>query len=183
MTPAADKPKSMRALSRDLKDMTGYVEPRERAPKRCWIEWQADFTPSALTYWVHRNQDAWTPWRSSSAIEPPLPTPLPGRGYPRLRVEVAGCVFDFASFDELDHCIETFGRKRLPETAALVADYSRAREDGDPILTDHWLDRLPRRAYKRRVFKEALDYLVSAREALSHEVEMARRAAATKAEK
>jgi hypothetical protein len=115
--------------------------------KRHWIEYTDAWTPGPLTFWVH------VPSESSPAIyDPPAPARTPGKGYAVYFVEVDGFTFQFASLDEMRVCIDTLGKKLLPNTLRL------AQERGaDP--DEHWLRKMPEHTKPWRYREKAVKYL------------------------
>ncbi len=85
-----------------------------------------------LTPWVHRGVDG--PYWKATRFDPPLPPPVPGRGFPLWVVEHRGRVLHFASPEEMAHAVDVLSRRVLPSP----------RELGQPYLAvnSHWLSRL-----------------------------------------
>ena len=108
-----------------------------------------------MSYWVHIESDG-QPWYQAQAFQPPLPSPVPGKGYPYYKVEVDGFIFEFASLDEMDVCITTLSQKHLPSTDKETA----ARGTGP---SPHWLNRLPAGVHAWRYRSKAVEYLRKAR--------------------
>ncbi len=121
--------------------------------KNHWIEYRPEWTESPLSYWVHRETDD-EPWHLAKSFEPPLPRPIPGRGYPTYHVEFNGVEFRFASLQELAHAIELLGQKLLPTTIRLSHD-----RGGGLGPNKHWLSRLPPKAKPWRYREKAVKYL------------------------
>lgn len=90
-----------------------------------------------MTPWVHRSVGS-APWRQAARHEPPLPPPVPGRGYAIFNAEIDGVTYAFASLPELDLLIDTFENRLLsPTHGATRIDAPVARANR------HWLSRLP----------------------------------------
>ena len=121
--------------------------------KKRWITYNEDWHDGPMTYWVHIEADGRS-WHEASRFEPPLPTRVPGKGFARFHVEFNGCIFEFASLDELRACIDTLGQKLLPTTIRL----SRGR-GGEMGPNSHWLSRLPPKAKPWRYREPAVLYL------------------------
>lgn len=121
--------------------------------KKRWITYDENWRSSPMSYWVHIEADG-RPWHAASRFEPPLPSPVPGKGFPRFHVEFNGCTFEFASLDELRACIATLGQKLLPTTIRLARD-----RGGDMGPNSHWLSWLPPKAKPWRYRQPAVAYL------------------------
>lgn len=95
-----------------------------------------DYRPSRvvtpITPWVHKGVDA--AYYKASVFDPPMPGPVPGKGYPVWIIEHRGRELYFASPEEIAHVIDILSRKILPTS----------RELGQPHLAvnSHWLSRL-----------------------------------------
>lgn len=100
-----------------------------------------------MTFWVH------VPFESNSVTcSLPAPARTPGKGYAVYFVEVDGFIFQFASLDEMRACIDTLGKKLLPNTLRL------AQERGaDP--DEHWLRKMPEHTKPWRYREKAVKYL------------------------
>jgi hypothetical protein len=132
--------------------------------KRHWIEYTPRWTPQPMSYWVHRETDG-NAWYAAKEFEPPLPAPVPGRGFAVFHVEVDGFVSRFASIAELDVCIETLSQKALPTSLRLSAE--RGTGYGP---NNHWLSRLPKGVTAWRYRQKAIRYLLMARERFLKEI-------------
>lgn len=117
------------------------------------ITYTADFERTPLSFWVHRHLDD-PVWIHTRRFDPPLPAPLPGRGYPRLTVEFNGVTLDFASLAELDHLIDILSRNPLPSTRRLSEHRGTAAGPNR-----HWLSRLPARAKAFKFRKRLVAWL------------------------
>ena len=71
-----------------------------------------------MSYWVHVEADG-RAWHAASEFDPPLPSSVAGKGFPRFYVEFDGCTFEFASLDELRACISTLGLRTVPAGLAV----------------------------------------------------------------
>jgi len=125
--------------------------------KRHWIEYTDERRSSPMTYWVHTGPDG-EHWRETSTPSPPLPPPVPGRGFPSLYVEYQGFTFTFASLHELDVCVDTLSMKNMPTSIQLSA----ARGSGAGP-NRHWLSRLPATVTPWKYREGATKYLRRAR--------------------
>jgi hypothetical protein len=125
--------------------------------KRHWIEYADHWTPQPMSYWVHKEADG-KHWYEAEVFDPPLPRPVPGRGFPVYHVELDGFVFRFASLAELDACIRTLSHKVLPTSRRL----SEERGTGYGP-NNHWLSRLPKGTKSWRYRQRAVKYLQEAR--------------------
>lgn len=105
--------------------------------KRFWIEYSSTWTSGPMSFWVHKHLDG-DSWARATQFAPPLPKPLPGRGYSTYFVEFRDVRLRFASTDEIRACVDTLERRVLPTTRALSA--VRGTELGP---NSHWLSRLP----------------------------------------
>jgi hypothetical protein len=124
--------------------------------KRHAIRYTDEWCAGPMSFWVHVQNK---PRRRGEqpSFRPPLPRPVPGKGYPHYYVEVDGFVFEFASLNELDVCIATFSQKALPSTDRETA----ARGTGP---SPHWLNRLPPGTHRWRYRFKAVKAFQQARE-------------------
>jgi hypothetical protein len=118
--------------------------------KRHWIEFTEKWTPGPMTFWVHVPSPA-----DASELSPPAPRGIPGKGYPVYYVEVDGFTFQFASLDEIRVCIESLGKKLLPNTLRLAQ-----QRGGD--ADRHWLRKMPDETKPWRYRAKAVKYLEKA---------------------
>ncbi len=135
--------------------------------KRHYVTYTERWEPGPMRYWVHQPADGDPAYRSM-AFEPPVPGPIPGKGYPHYHVEVDGFTFEFASLDELDACTELLSRKHLPSTYRLT----RETRSGP---NSHWLSRLPGNVKSWRYREKATEYMRRARHDFQHGIEDSRR--------
>ncbi len=92
---------------------------------------------SPLSFWVHRAVDS-KGWDSAKEYDPPMPTPIIGKGYPKYQIEYRGHNLLFSSKEEISHCIAILSEKVLPTTHAL------AQKAGYPDYQHlHWLSKWP----------------------------------------
>ncbi len=103
-----------------------------------------------MTYWVHVPSQT-----DPTEVTPPLPVAVAEKGFPLYCVEVDGFTFQFASLDEMRVCIETLGKKLLPNTLRLAKD-----RGGDP--DQHWLRKMPNETKPWRYREKAVKYLAKA---------------------
>jgi hypothetical protein len=130
--------------------------------KRHIIHYYPEWRPSPMSFWVHREVDG-RPWHQATVFEPPLPKPVPGKGFPYYSVEIDGFVFEFASLVELDACIATLAQKNLPST-----DKETQERHAGP--GKHWLNKLPGRTKPWRYRSKAVRYLHEARRVFEREI-------------
>lgn len=123
------------------------------AMKQSRIVYASQYTPSPVSFWVHRPLDAEI-WSHARAFDPPLPQPVPGKGWARLEVELDGVHLSFASMAEVLHVIEVLARNPLPTTRQLSSD--RGTTVGP---NTHWLSRLPAKAKPLRFRRKLVQYL------------------------
>ena len=100
-----------------------------------------------MTIWVHVPSDA-----DSKVLNPPAPNLIPGKGYAVYYVEVEGFTFQFASLSEMRVCIDTLGKKLLPNTLRLAQE-----RGGDPH--EHWLRKMPDQTKPWRCREKMVKYL------------------------
>jgi hypothetical protein len=108
--------------------------------KRAAITFSKAFQPSPVSFWVHHHRDA-DNWTASQKFDPPLPKPVPGRGWAKLEVEFDGVHLIFSSVEEVRHVIDVLSKNPLPTTRRLSQD--RGTTMGP---NSHWLSRLPSKA-------------------------------------
>ena len=111
-----------------------------------------------MSYWVHIEADG-RPWYQAEAFNPPIPTPVPGKGYPLFFVEIDGFTFRFSSLAELSACIEALSQKVLPNPTRLSE--ARGTAYGP---NKHWISKLPKRVKSWRYRLKAIAYLAKALE-------------------
>ena len=123
---------------------------------RYWVEYSNDPVRSPMTFWVHREK-AGQQWSLGAELDPALPVPVGGRGYPKYFVTVADFQFRFASFEEMRHCIDVLSSETLPSTTELSD--ARGTAAGPK---SHWLSRLPARTKSWRFREKAVTRIVKA---------------------
>lgn len=123
---------------------------------RHWVEYGDAWAAGPLSFWVHVEVDG-RPWNRAARFDPPLPGPVPGRGYARFYAEVEGFTFYFASLEEVRACIRVLGQRVLPTT---VREASERRGGVGP--NPHWLSRLPSRLLPWRRRQKIVRYLKEA---------------------
>ena len=114
--------------------------------KNLRIEFAPRWFPTPLSYWVHKEADG-RPWDQARIFEPPLPEPVPARGFPIYVIKIFNFEFRFASRDEIKHCIEVLAHQVLPTPQQL------SKQRGGAAVPDHhWLCHFPSRlkAWKMR---------------------------------
>jgi hypothetical protein len=129
--------------------------------KHWWIEYCQEWTESPMTCWVHRPGTSLPGERAE--IEPPLPQPIFGKGYPIYFVTVGRFTFQFSSLHELDNCVETLAQKILPPT---IWEHN-GREY---YANKHWLSRLPGNVKSWRYRQQAIKVLIKAKAAFIKEL-------------
>ena len=107
--------------------------------KKWRIEYRPKYTPTPMSYWVHKQPDS-EAWYRASKFDPPLPKAIPCKGYPVLVVNAFGIELEFASVEEAEHFLNVISRKNLPTSLQLSRD--RVSNHGP---NSHWLSRLPAR--------------------------------------
>ena len=125
--------------------------------KRHWIEFADEPTAGPMTHWVHTGPHGRST-RAAGQTPPPMPGPVPGRGFALLHVEYQGFTFTFASLDELDLCVDTLSRRVLPTSIRLSAEHGSGAGPNS-----HWLSRLPARVTSWKYREGAAAYLRKAR--------------------
>ena len=131
----------------------GAHAPYNALMKRHWIEYTEKWMPGPLSYWVHIEADG-CDWYNAQFFQPPLPFPVPDKGFPTFWIECDGVMFQFASLDELRACIDILSRKLLPTTIRLAQD-----RGGNVGPSRHWLSKLPLQAKPWRYREKAVKYL------------------------
>lgn len=121
--------------------------------KKYRITFTDSFEPSPMSFWVHRNVNG-DCWHDADEFEPPLPKPIPGRGYSRLHVECDGISLEFASLHELDQMVAVLSMNPLPSTRSLAR---QRHTSAGP--NSHWLSRLPGRAKSLRFRRKLVGFL------------------------
>ena len=120
------------------------------------IEFSPQYVASPVSFWVHVHKDGGS-WREATEFDPPLPKPVPGRGWPRLMVEFDGVELEFSSVHEVHHVIDVLSRNPLPSTRKLST-----LRDPQAGPNKHWLSRLPARAKKQKYRVRLIAYLQDA---------------------
>lgn len=129
--------------------------------KRYWIEYSEEFSRSPMTFWVHKEIGD-GPWYQAIDFDPPLPKPVPGKGFANYFVECDGFTFQFSSLDEMNEAIEVLSKKNLPTSRQLSE--RRGTTKGP---NSHWLSRLPGSVkpwrYREKAVKVLSDAIVEFR--------------------
>ena len=105
--------------------------------KKWRIEYKKKYTPTPLSFWVHRNLDD-NIWLKATKFDPPLPKGIPCKGFPMLVVNALGVELEFSSVEEAEHFLEVIRKKNMPNSMQL----SNARNTRCGP-NSHWLSRLP----------------------------------------
>ena len=121
--------------------------------KHYQIKYTAQWTPSPVSFWVHRPVDA-EHWANATQFDPPIPRGVPGKGWPALEVELDGVCLRFASLVELEHVMDVLSRNPLPTTRRLAQVSGTARGPNS-----HWLSRLPAKAKPKKFRQKLVAYL------------------------
>jgi len=132
--------------------------------KKRWITYQETPPVCPMTYWVHREVDAKLPC-DATEFDPPRQGRVATRGYPVFHVTCDRLELEFASFAEMETCIETLSRKVLPRPI----DLSRERGTGKGP-NSHWLARLPAGATSWKSRQKALAWLRESLDAFRREL-------------
>lgn len=122
--------------------------------KRHEIHYRDTYTATPLSFWVHHNLDNEV-WAEAKKYDPPLPVPIPGKGWPMLSVTFGNLSLHFASAQELHHFMLVISQNPMPTSAEL----SKAR-GVDSLADQHWLNRLPTNAKSHKSRKEMFEHLV-----------------------
>jgi hypothetical protein len=130
--------------------------------KHWWIEYRQEWIQSPMTCWVHIPV-ASLPGNSTPEIDPPLPRPIVGKGYPIYFVTAGRFTFRFSSLHELDKCVETLSQKVLPST---ILEHNGIQY----YSNSHWLSRLPGKVKSWRYRQKAIKVLMKARESFTKEL-------------
>ena len=95
--------------------------------------YEEDWRLAPLAFWVH------VPVPGSATLsEPPVPDPIPHKGYRVLRVQFESHELQFSARAQLEHFIEVLSSKPLPTSRQLSS------RRGLPVGPNgHWLSRLP----------------------------------------
>jgi hypothetical protein len=105
-----------------------------------------------ITPWVHRGVDG--PYWTAKVFDPPMPHPVPDKGWPVWTAEHRGREIIFASPEEIAHVIDILGRRILPTTRDLGQAYR--------AVNSHWLSRLHATWKPWKVRQELVKRLASA---------------------
>ena len=112
--------------------------------------WRLEFEPAyratPVSFWVHRQRDQEV-WADAVQFEPPLPSPIAGKGFPRLIIDAFGVELEFASLQEAVHVRQVLAQKNMPTSAQLAA-----KRQSSLGPNSHWLSRLPAqlKAWRKR---------------------------------
>jgi hypothetical protein len=135
--------------------------------KRYYVCYTDEWKRGPMTFWVHIEADG-HPWYMAERFLPPVPAPVPGKGFPYFFVEVDRFTFEFASLQELDVCIDTLSKKMLPSTHR----ETQARSTGPG---KHWLNKMPGWTHPWRYRVNAVKVLREARQHFEQETGQALR--------
>jgi len=110
---------------------------------------EKDWRSAPVAFWVHVPVP-----NTERECEPPVPDPIPHKGYAFLHVEVDGIDLQFSSPAQLDHFIEVLDTKPLPTSRQLSS------RRGLPVGPNgHWLSRLPAKLKSPRRREELVGVL------------------------
>ncbi|WP_432459287.1 hypothetical protein [Agarivorans sp. QJM3NY_25] len=107
--------------------------------KKWRIEYRVEYTPSPLSFWVHKHLDSEV-WSNATKFDPPLPRSIPCKGFPVLVINALGVELEFSSIEEAEHFLDIISKKNMPTSLQL----SNLR-GGSYGPNGHWLSRLPAR--------------------------------------
>lgn len=108
------------------------------------INYNKQFTYSPMTPWVHK-QSGGGDEGGPVVYDPPLPEPVPGKGFATFVVTVDRFPFTFASLHELDEAIRVLEQEVLPTVATPKKQLPVYRKlDPHGAKTKHWTSRLPK---------------------------------------
>jgi len=112
-----------------------------------WIDYSDSFSPSPLSFWVHKPLDAEV-WSDAVEFEPPMSSKVIDKGFPEFKIEHKRHILVFSSLDEIEHCINVLSKKVLPTTNELA---NSSWMEGYQHL--HWLTKWPGdiKSYKDRI--------------------------------
>jgi hypothetical protein len=132
--------------------------------KKLYVLFTPEFLPSPVSFWAHQHIGS-DVWRGATSYEPPLPNPIPGKGWARIEVELDGVILEFASAHEIAHVIDVLSKNPLPSTRRLSEE--RGTSHGP---NSHWLSRLPAKAKSQKFRQRLVKFLKKA------QIELARAA-------
>lgn len=139
----------VRANSHVLQHMVLYM-------KKHWIEYWPSWQRGPMTFWVHVEAEP-KPWRDAKLFHPPVPEPVPGKGFAVFWVEFDSALLMFSSLIELRTCIDTLSQKSLPSN--LILTQKRGANYGP---SNHWLNRIPLRSMAWPYRQKTVKYLKTA---------------------
>ncbi len=105
--------------------------------KKWRIEYRPEYTPSPLSFWVHKHLDAEV-WSEATEYEPGLPKGIPCKGFAVLVVNALGVELEFSSVEEAEHFLEVIAQKNMPTSMQLSRQRNVNRGPNG-----HWSSRLP----------------------------------------
>ena len=107
--------------------------------KKWRIEYNQKRKYSPISIWVHKTiSEEKDEWRISDKYEPPFPKEVVLKGFPYLIVSVGDYELEFASSNELEHCISILSQTNLPSTKNMVCSSSTTYAGHN-----HWLASYP----------------------------------------
>ena len=116
--------------------------------------WRIEFNEirkfSPISVWVHNvpsDHPEIDAWCYASRYEPPFPKKVVSKGFPYLSVNIFNFDLEFASTQEVLHCIEILEQKNMPSTKNMVCPASTTYSGHN-----HWLATFPGefKSWKRR---------------------------------
>lgn len=103
--------------------------------------WRIEYYPerrfSPVSWWVHRHREP-DEWRQAQVYQPPFPEKDASKGFPYLLIQINGYELEFASSNEVYHCINILQQRHLPNTKDLVCPQSTTYQG-----FNHWLATYP----------------------------------------
>ena len=130
--------------------------------KRLYVTFTPEFLPSPVSFWVHRHIDGGS-WSDATTYDPPLPNPVPGKGWARIEVEFDGLLLEFASPEEVAHVIDILSMNPLPNTRRLSEERSTSAGPNS-----HWLSRLPAKSKSLKFRQRLVRFLNNAQSELQN---------------
>ncbi|WP_337658917.1 hypothetical protein [Sphingorhabdus sp. Alg231-15] len=90
---------------------------------------------SPISWYCHRAPDgAFLDSTSPEELDPPMPSKVPGKGFPVWTLEHQGRELYFSSHFEIKQVVDLLGQKILPHNKTLT--------EGSGYSNQHWLSRL-----------------------------------------
>ena len=125
--------------------------------KKATVVYRETYRSTPVSFWAHRHLDGES-WSAATRFDPPLPAPVPGKGWAQLLVQFDGVELAFSSPAELDQVIDVLSRNPLPTTRRLSELRGTTRGPNA-----HWLSRLPSSAKPQGFRRRLVTYLARVR--------------------